>query len=205
MTADRKRLNDAGLIGLDHHRARFLMDLGKMAGAARRWFVLTVAPSTDAFVNAALDRFGIERWMPVAMVTPPRRGGRGTDARPTYAKPVFPGYLFVRVEEIPETWAALLAVKGVQGVLGGAMQPSPVADAIVETLRDFLASDPLATAKLTNAVKAGDTVCVTDGPFASFPGIVDRVDGKGRALIDVLIFGRTCPVEVSLAKIAKVT
>jgi len=204
MTAERKRLNDAGLIGLDHHRAGYLMGIGG-AVAARRWFVLTVAPSMDTFVNAALSRFDIEGWMPTAMVTPPRRGGRGTASRPVYAKPVFPGYLFVRIAETPEAWSALLAVKGVHGVLGGAMQPSPVPDVIVDTLRDFLATNPQAVPILTAAVKAGDAVRLTDGPFASFPGIVDRVDGKGRALIDVLIFGRTCPVEVSLAKIAKVT
>jgi transcriptional antiterminator NusG len=49
-------------------------------------------------------------------------------------------------------------------------------------------------------------VKVIDGPFASYDGVVSEVgEGKrdGRALVEVMIFGRSVPVDLDLAQLAK--
>lgn len=48
-----------------------------------------------------------------------------------------------------------------------------------------------------DSIKAGEAVRVEDGPFATFPGTVVRVDDEtGDLIVDVSIFGRLTPVSL---------
>lgn len=179
-----------------------LLAAAGMDAPYRRWFVLIVSPGFDRIVDDALKAAGVERWMPIVRIVPPRRGGRGGEARPAYEKIAFPGYVFVRVADTSSTWIAMRAIKGVADVLGGALHPLEVADDVVAGLRDFLGGEA-AAAILTDAVKVGDAVQVIKGAFKSLPGVVEKIDARGRALIDVLVSGRSWPVELDLERIAK--
>jgi transcription antitermination factor NusG len=184
-------------------REQAMLAAAGQTGPEARWYVLRVDNGMDKAVDKALSDANVERWMPVTEIGATWRGGRKGPRGCSKIVPVLPGYILIHVVSCAPAWAALSTIKGVRGVLGGAYAPAPISDDKVLKLRAFVERDPVAIDVLTKALKAGDTVRVTDGPFASFPGIVEEVLEKGRALVEVMIFGRATPVDLDLAQITK--
>jgi len=103
---------------------------------------------------------------------------------------------------------------GVASYLDNAAGPVPIADVLIERIVEReRAGEFDATArkgkrrvsKLPEWLFVGAFVRLTDGPFASFPGLVEEVDEvKERIKASVSIFGRATPVELDVAQVAEV-
>jgi transcriptional antiterminator NusG len=85
------------------------------------------------------------------------------------------------------------------------MHPPPITDAEVARLTTQI-SEGVAKPKPKVQFAEGDTVRVTDGPFANFNGSVEEVNPeKGRVKVLVSIFGRATPVELDFMQVEKTT
>ncbi len=185
-------------------RTQALLASAGEAGPARRWYVLRLAPKVENDVDKLLEDAGVERWLPVCEVLI-RRRSRFAHQRPEPRKvPVWPGYIFVRVVNSAYAWAGLARVKGVLSVLGSGEHPAPVDDDKVLKLKMELERDEEARDVIADAMKPGQRVRVTEGPFASFEGIVEELRGFDRAAVEVHIFGRACLADLDLAQLAKI-
>lgn len=121
---------------------------------------------------------------------------------------VFPGYLLVRMELNDDSWYVVRNTPGVTGFVGSANKPIPLSDKEVDKIlkRGKPGEEAVAPADRPRAEwAAGDSVRVTQGPFANFQGTVSDVDEE-RTKVKVLvnIFGRETPVELAFDQIAKV-
>lgn len=184
-------------------RAQALLAAAGQDGPEARWYVLRVEERADIAVDKSLEDAKIERWMAQETIVVRRRGRFGM-MRPTpKTVPFLPGYIFVKVVWCDNCWHALMSIKGVVGVLGGALRPAPVADDKILKLRADVEHDPEAIKAMIKTFQPGDQVSVDSGPFASFPGVVESVGDKGRAMIEVLIFGRAVSVDLDLAQISR--
>lgn len=225
MRADVKRLNENGQrVWLDRQgepinvdrawqkhdkrialsrRQQAMLAAAGMDGPEARWYVLQVAHGADIAVDNSLKEAKIERWMAQETIVVRRRGRFGMMRPKAKTVPFLPGYIFVNVVWCPPCWHALTGIKGVVNVLGGAERPASVPDAKMLKLRADIEHDPEAVKAMLKEFDVGDQVSVDHGPFASFPGVVQSLDGRGRAQIEVLIFGRTVSVDLDLAQISK--
>lgn len=184
-------------------REQALLAAAGMDGPEARWYVLQVKKGLDIAVDKSLDDAKIERWMAQETVVVRRRGRYGMMRPKAKTVPFLPGYIFVNVVWCPDCWYAISGIEGVEGVLGGAERPASVAEAKMLKLRAQVEHDPEAIRAMIRQLNPGDQVSIDDGPFASFPGVVQSVDDKGRAKIEVLIFDRTVSVDLDLAQISK--
>ncbi|WP_322852822.1 transcriptional activator RfaH [Tamilnaduibacter salinus] len=53
-------------------------------------------------------------------------------------EPLFPGYLFINIEQTDPLWAKLRSTRGVGRVVSFAGKPAPIDDAVIDHIRDSL-------------------------------------------------------------------
>jgi transcription termination/antitermination protein NusG len=114
--------------------------------------------------------------------------------RHTVQKKVFPGYVLVRMEMDDDTWYALRNTPGVTGFVNINNVPVPLPDSEVQSIiKGMTAEAP----RVKISFQVGDTVRITDGPFADFRGEIDEISQeKGKIRVLVSFFGRETPVEL---------
>ena len=109
-------------------------------------------------------------------------------------KKVFPGYVLVRMEMDDDTWYALRNTPGVTGFVNINNVPIPLPDHEVQSIiKGMTAEAP----RVKVSFQVGDTVRITDGPFADFRGEIDEINQeRGKIRVLVSFFGRETPVEL---------
>jgi len=121
--------------------------------------------------------------------------------RHTVERRVFPGYILVRMKMSEETWQVVRNTPGVTRFVGMGNRPQPLSQQEVDQiLRRMQAEAP----KIKVNFRTGQKVRITDGPFADFMGVVDKIDTE-RAKVTVLVsfFGRETPVELDFLQVEK--
>ncbi len=185
-------------------RQQALLAAAGESGPTAHWYVVRVARGTDFAVEKLLRDARIEHWMAQETRIVRRRGRYGMERPKDKTVPFLPGYIFVKVVWCAPCWEAISGLKGVAGIVGNAERPPYVPDAKVMKMRADIENDPEAVRAMLREINPGDKVSVDDGPFNSFPGVVDTVNEyTGRAKVEVLIFGRVVSVDLSLAHISK--
>lgn len=202
-----------GLLKLDKIADEQRIRISNLAMASRRiiadypdscsWFCLSVRTGSEFTVEKYLYEENVEALVPACLAAP--RYVRGRMMAPQ-KRPVMPGYVLVQCAASAHAILALIRVKHVTGIIGGAVSPYriPLTNIIkfreeAKTNRyDYRPPDP--TEYVVN-----EPIRVADGPFASFPGTVIDWDGeKNRVKVEVMIFGRATSVELDVAQIEKV-
>ena len=115
--------------------------------------------------------------------------------RKTVSKKMFPGYVLINMVMNDDTWYVVRNTRGVTGFVGPGSKPVPLTEAEMRPLG-------IRTQSITVDFKEGDSVAVIDGAWKDTIGIVQKMDmGKQTATINVELFGRETPVEISFAEI----
>lgn len=180
--------------------SRIIADYAEMKPA---WFCLRVVTGRESAVEKLLLDADVEA---LVVRSGPYKVVRRRRIRTVPSRPVISGYVLVRCLNLPAAMAGLAHVDDVLDVVGGATSPYRVREEEVmrfKALADDGRYEHRAPVKVEFMV--GEQVRVTDGPFASFPGLVtslDQVD-KFRVSVEVSIFGRATPVELDIAQIEK--
>ena len=118
-------------------------------------------------------------------------------ARKTVQTKMFPGYVLINMVMNDDTWYVVRNTRGVTGFVGPGSKPVPLTEAEMKPLG-------IKTENVSVDFAEGDTIAVVAGVWKDTIGVVQRMDfGKQTATINVELFGRETPVEISFAEVRR--
>ena len=110
-------------------------------------------------------------------------------------KKMFPGYVLINMIMNDDTWYGVRNTRGVTGFVGPGSKPVPLTEEEMRPLGIHSESVQIDFAE-------GDSVVVIGGVWKDTVGVIQSInDNKQSATINVDLFGRETPVEISFTEI----
>jgi len=118
-------------------------------------------------------------------------------AKKQVQKKMFPGYVLINMVMNDDTWYVVRNTRGVTGFVGPGSKPVPLTEAEMRPLG--IKSDEILV-----DFEEGDTVTVIGGVWKDTIGVIQTMNhNKQIVTINVDMFGRETPVEISFAEVKK--
>ena len=165
-----------------------------------KWYVLHTYSGYDNAVKAAIEKSVANRGLedmvqkmeiPMETVTEVTEAGVMKEVE----RKVFPGYVLIKMVLTDDTWHLVRNIRGVTGFVGEANKAIPLTEEEVAALG-------VEKHEIVVLYHVGDTVKITEGPLASFTGVVEEIEPeKNKVRVVVSMFGRETPVELELDQV----
>jgi transcriptional antiterminator NusG len=173
-----------------------------------KWYIIHTYSGFERKVRESLESrvkaFGLEGkigrvMIPTEAVTELRGGRKYTSERMFY-----PGYVLVEMDMDDNVWHVVKSTPRVTGFVGTGQQPTPLSDEEVSHIV-YRVAEGKERPRLKVKFEKNEQVRISEGPFATFTGVVDEVNEDRETLkVMVTIFGRATPVELEFNQVEKV-
>ena len=137
------------------------------------WYALQHKPAQGDRALAHLQNQDIACFYPKVQVEKIKAGKRTQKL-----EPLFPGYLFINLEQTDPAWAKLRSTRGVLRVVSFANKPAAIADGVIQHIKDSLGS-----VVQQGGLKCGEAVQLSEGPFEGINAVFQAYDGEERAIV----------------------
>ena len=173
-----------------------------------KWYIIHSYSGFERKVKESIESrvqaFGLQDKIgrvviPTEPVTEVRNGKKYTIERA-----FLPGYVLVEMDLNGDVWHIIKSTPRVTGFLGTGQHPSPLSQDEVNQIvyRIDTGKDK---PKLKVKFQKNEQVRITEGPFATFTGVIDDVnEDKSEVTVMVTIFGRSTPVKLEFGQVDKV-
>lgn len=157
------------------------------------WYALQYKPAQGDRALQHLQNQDIACFYPKIAVEKIKGGKRAKKL-----EPLFPGYLFVNLEQTDPMWAKLRSTRGVLRIVGFANKPAAIGDDVIEHIKDSL--DSVAE---QGGIKPGQSVQLNEGPFEGINAIFQAYDGEERAIVLINFMQKQQSVKVPVSVIKR--
>lgn len=165
--------------------------------SAQRWYVIQSQPNAEMKAVAHLNRQGFETYLPRYLKR--RRHARRIEI---VAAPLFPRYLFVRIDLEKQRWRSIFSTVGVSRLVCSREVPTPVPEQVVEILQARHDASGYVKLDQRPSFRPGDKIRVLDGAFAECFGLYEALKDSERVAILLDLLGRRVRVMVNVDSVA---
>jgi transcriptional antiterminator RfaH len=160
------------------------------------WYAIRTKARQEHIAVENLDRQDFETFLPLI-----RQSRRRRNQWREITEPLFPGYLFTRLDLDADNIAPIRSTRGVTGLVRFGSMPIPVPNAVVENLMSIQdrTDGIICTATL---FRSGDRVSICSGPLAGLEGIFLATSGKERVSLLLDFLGRQQRINISCHQLA---
>ncbi len=162
----------------------------------KRWFVVQTQPNSEVRASVNLDRQGFEAYLPRYLKQ--RRHARKIEQ---VARPLFPNYLFVRLDTGRDRWRSVNGTFGVNRLVSLGEAPISLPEGVVEAIRSREDESGL-IALLPPIFSPGQRVEILEGPMAMCTGLVQQMPDNDRVVLLLDMLGRQVRVTIRCAGVA---
>jgi len=151
------------------------------------WYALQVRPRFEKVIASTLLSKGYEGFLPLY-----RHRSRWSDRMKEVELPLFPGYLFCRLDlnnRLP-----VLVTPGVMHLVGIGRVPHAVEEEEIVSLQSIVVSGLQAEPR--SYLNIGERVRIEIGPLAGTEGILLALKGSARLVVSVSLLQRSVSVEI---------
>jgi len=121
----------------------------------------------------------------------------------TIEKPLFPGYLFVKLV-LSKHYYNIRWTKGVARFVGWGDMPAPIAEEVVEIIRNRM--DEQGRVRMGRDLRPGQQVRIRSGPFKDLIGIFDKkVSARGRVRLLLQLVDYQASIQLHEALVERIT
>ena len=174
---------------------------------AHQWYSIQTYSGSERSVKTAIENIIIEQSLqesikdllvPTEDVIEVKEGKKKITERSLYS-----GYVFIYIDLTKELQHLIQSLPRVSGFVGEANHPTPLTENDIQVILDR--ANNRAAPKPKVFFDSGEMVRIVDGPFANFTGTVDEYDLEhGTLKLNVSIFGRATPVDISYTQVEKI-
>ena len=157
-----------------------------------RWYLIQTKPRQEARAEEHLQRQHFECYRPL------QSGERKRSNRTSVEEELFPGYLFIRMDQVHDNWYPIRSTRGVARIVTFGGHPVPVRDELIEQIRQRL-SAPAPRMVFTQ----GEPVLTKAGGFCDVEAIFLATDGTERAVILLNMLQRQQKVVLPISSLAR--
>ena len=111
-------------------------------------------------------------------------------------EPLFPRYLFLNADPALQSLASVRSTRGVVGLVRAGFELIKVPASIIAGLKNRMQPATGLIALDSTALRDGDHVRVSEGPFTALEGVFQEHRGQTRSLLLIEILGQQTAVEV---------
>ena len=174
---------------------------------SHKWYAIQTYAGSEKSVKNAIQtifqQLGIEEKLkdilvPTEDVIEVKNGEKKITERSLY-----PGYVFANIDLDTDTWHRIQSLPKVSRFIGESKKPTPLSEKDINLIIEK--TERKAAPKPKISFEVGESVRITEGPFANFTGVVEEYDMvHGTLRLNVSIFGRSTPVEILYSQVEKI-
>lgn len=161
------------------------------------WYAVHTKPRQEQRAQLNLQQQGYACFLPTLAIQKLRQGKITTVQEPLFAR-----YLFIELDssQSGKSWGPIRSTLGVSRLVSFGAEPAKISADLVHTLRQQNAAQQCQTQQL---FEPGQTVQITQGPFAGLNAVYQMDDGESRAMVLIEILSKQCRLAMPPAHLLK--